>query len=75
MTEPDPAPVDPPYFVNNDHALRAGFMLGVLLQTGYLVHLVTDDDGIYLNRMFVEVELVEGEPIQVPIEVVWLGLK
>ena len=59
----------PPYFTNDDHALRTGMLVGTLMKAGIDAYLSVDDDGNFLNEIVVNLESDVVDPIKVRISV------
>ena len=51
----------PPYWASDDHALKAGFLLGGLMQAGVNAFPIVDDDGNYTNVIVVKLDEADPE--------------
>lgn len=59
----------PPYFASDDHALLQGLLVGRLLEAGFQVEIVTDDEGNYIDEIEVMVMVVPYQPTRVTLKV------
>ena len=50
----------PPYFVDDDAAMRYGMLIGHLMSQGVDVHLNADDDGVYTDEFEVTIPWETG---------------
>ena len=56
-----PPPQGPPYWASDDHALRAGFLIGALLKSGIDAYPNVDDEGNYTNVIVVKLDEADPE--------------
>ena len=57
------------HFQDDDHALRTGMLLGLLMKSGIPAYPEMDDDGNYTPRIQITAAIGPNEPVRVTIEV------
>jgi len=58
---PTPPQSGPPYWASDDHALRAGFLIGALIHAGIDAYPNVDDEGNYTNVIVVKLDEADPE--------------
>lgn len=71
MTQPVQLPLPPIHFVDQTHALRAGFLLGTLMKAGVHVRPEMDDEGNYMPTIVIELPPLDelSPPVEVWVKV------
>lgn len=60
---------DEPYFVDDRHALYAGWVLGIAKRNGVPLEPVVDDDGNYTDRLTAELKDSDWGPVTITLVV------
>ena len=56
-------------FVNDDHALVTGMLLGLLLKSGIPAYPGMDEDGNYTSVIRIRLDIGHAKPVDVELEV------
>jgi len=56
-------------FIDFDHALKAGMIIGILMKAGISAYNGLDDDGEYTDVIYLRVNTGDPEPTEVALRV------
>jgi hypothetical protein len=57
------------HFQDDEHALKTGMFIGVMMKAGIPAAPVTDEDGNYTSRIQIRLAIGPHEPVNVEVEV------